>query len=112
MSSPSDVTGSSPVPLEALAKRASGLSIFLSVLMIVCGFLAILLPLEMSLGVVLVVAWLLMIHGVVQFVHVIRCRAIGDGTWRGAVAVVYFLTGLYLRMNLGLGVLALSLALI
>ena len=56
------------------SKRASGFSIVLSVLLIVCGVLTILLPFEMSLGVVLLVAWLLIIGGIVQFVHV--CRAI------------------------------------
>lgn len=58
--------------LEKLSKRASGFSIVLSVLLIVCGVLTILLPFEMSLGVVLLVSWLLIIGGIVQFVHVRR----------------------------------------
>lgn len=62
----------SPIPENS--KRASGFSIVLSVLLIVCGVLTILLPFEMSLGVVLLVSWLLIIGGIVQFVHV--CRAI------------------------------------
>jgi uncharacterized membrane protein HdeD (DUF308 family) len=43
------------------------------VLLIMFGFLAIMSPIATSLGVVLVVAWLLMISGVVQFVHAFRC---------------------------------------
>ena len=54
------------------SKRASGLSIVLSVLLVVCGVLTIVLPFETSLGVVLLVAWLLIIGGIVQFVHVRR----------------------------------------
>ena len=57
---------------EKLSKRASGFSIVLSVLLIVCGVRTILSPFEMSLGVVLLVSWLLIIGGIVQFVHV-RC---------------------------------------
>jgi uncharacterized membrane protein HdeD (DUF308 family) len=66
----------------------------------------------MSLGVVVVIAWLLMISGVVQSVHAARCKGIGDGLWKGLIAVIYFLTGLYFRVNLGLGIAALTLALI
>ena len=54
---------------EKLSKCASGFSIVLSILLIVCGVLTILLPFEMSLGVVLLVSWLLIIGGIVQFVH-------------------------------------------
>jgi uncharacterized membrane protein HdeD (DUF308 family) len=60
-----------------VAKQVSRFSIGLSVLLIVCGFLAILLPMEMSFGVVVVISWLLMISGVVQFVHAFRCAGIG-----------------------------------
>lgn len=55
---------------EKLSKRASGFSIVLSVPLIVCSVLTILLPFEMSLGVVLLVSWLLIIGGIVQFVHI------------------------------------------
>jgi uncharacterized membrane protein HdeD (DUF308 family) len=44
-----------------------------SIFLIICGFLAVLLPIEMSFGVVVVISWLLMISGVVQFVHAFRC---------------------------------------
>src|SRR5215469_3883224 len=73
MTSPSYPPSAIP---ERLSKRASGFSIVLSVLLIVCGVLAILLPFEMSLGVVLLVSWLLIIGGIVQFVQVFRCRAL------------------------------------
>jgi len=97
---------------EKLSKRASGFSIVLSVLLIVCGVLAILLPFEMSLGVVLLVSWLLIIGGIVQFVHVFRCQGIGDGIWKALIAIIYFVTGLYLRFNLRVGLAALTLVLI
>jgi uncharacterized membrane protein HdeD (DUF308 family) len=80
--------------------------------LIVCGILAILLPIEMSLGVVIVISWLLMISGVVQFIHAVRARTAGSRLWAGIIAVIYFIMGLYLHFNLGIGVAALTLALI
>jgi len=77
-----------------------------------CGVLAILLPFETSLGVVLLVSWLLIIGGIVQFVQVFRCQGIGDGIWKALIAIIYFVTGLYLRFNLRVGLAALTLVLI
>ena len=112
MSSPSSVpNGSSGIP-QKLSKRVAGFSIVLSVLLIVCGFLAILLPIEMSLGVVIVVSWLLLFSGGGQLVHVFSCQGIGDGIWKALIAVFYLGTGFYLRLNPGLGIATLTLALV
>ncbi len=97
--------------LQKLAKRASGFSIVLSALLIICGFLAILLPVQMSFGVVIVVSWLLIIGGIVQFVHAFRTE-VGHKAWKAAIAILYVITGLYLRVNLGVGVATLTLVLI
>ena len=97
--------------LQTIGKRVSGFSIFLSILLIVCGFLAILLPLEMSLGVVIVIAWLLMISGVFQFIHAFQSKGVGSTIWKILVALAYFITGLFLRMELRIGLAALTLAL-
>jgi len=112
MSSQSDAPAATSEALAKLARRASGLSILLSVVLIVCGILAILLPIEMSLGVVIVISWLLMISGVLQFIHAVRGRTSGTRVWAGIIAVIYFIMGLYLHLNLGIGVAALTLALI
>jgi uncharacterized membrane protein HdeD (DUF308 family) len=112
------VTSSSAVPnnqsaiSRALPERVTGFSVFLSILMIACGFLAILLPIEMSFGVVIVVAWLLMFSGLTQFVHLFRCKGVGSGIWKALIGVIYFVTGLYLRLHLGLGIAAVTLALV
>ena len=99
-------------PLHTVAKRATGFSIFLSILLIVCGFLAILLPIEMSIGVVIVLAWLLMISGVFLFIHAFRSHGAGHIIWKIVVALAYFLIGLFLRMNPGIGLATLTFALI
>jgi len=112
MSSPPAVPDHSPNELGKLAKRVSGFTIVLSILLIVCGFLAILLPIEMSLGVVIVISWLLMISGVVQFIHAIRGRTVGSRFWTAVVALIHFGMGLFFRFDPGIGVAALTLALI
>lgn len=98
--------------LDKLSKRTSGWSIGISILLIVCGILAILLPVEMSFGVVIVISWLLIISAVFQFIHVFSCKGFGSALWKTLIAAVYFATGLFLRLNLAIGVKALTLLLI
>ena len=112
MSSQHAVPGGSDEALGKLGKRASAFSIVLSVLLIVCGLLAILLPVEMSLGVVIVIAWLLMISGVVQLTNAIRGRGTGSRFWAGMIGVTHFGMGLFFRLDPGIGIAALTLALI
>ena len=95
-----------------LPKRVTWLSIVISILLVVFGILAVLLPVEMSYSVVLVSSWLLVIAGIIQFVHVFRCRGIGDGLWKVAVAIAYVLAGIYLRVNLTRGIAVLTLILL
>jgi uncharacterized membrane protein HdeD (DUF308 family) len=99
-------------PLQTVAKRATGFSIFLSILLIVCGILAILLPIEMSIGVVILLSWLLMIAGVFLFIHAFRSHGVGHILWKIVVALAYFSIGLFLRMNPGIGLATLTFALI
>jgi len=98
--------------LDKVSRLVSGFSILLSVAIIVCGILAILLPVEMSLGVVIVIAWLLMISGVVQVIYAISGITTGSRLWAGIIGVIYFSMGLFLRLNLGIGIAAFTLALI
>ncbi len=96
---------------ETISNQAPTFSIVLSILLIICGALAILLPVGTSFGVLLVISWLLVISGVVQFVHAFGCSGAGHILWKLTVAFIYFVTGLYLLVHPGLGVLALTLAL-
>ena len=83
-----------PESFKEMFKIATGLSIFLSILLIVFGLLAILLPVEMSFGVVVVISWLLMISGLVQFVHAFRCK-----DWRRSLWVIGALVGINMIMT-------------
>lgn len=85
-------------------------SIVISVLLIVCGCLAILLPLEMSFGVVILASWLLMFSGVMQIVEAFF--PFGWQTlWKLFIGIIYLITGFGLRLNPAVGVAALTLAL-
>jgi uncharacterized membrane protein HdeD (DUF308 family) len=112
MSSQPAVPGGSAEIIEKLARRVSGFSIVLSILLIACGILAILLPVEMSLGVVIVIAWLLMISGVMQLINAIRGRGTGSRFWAGMIGITHFGMGLFFRLDPGIGIAALTLALI
>jgi uncharacterized membrane protein HdeD (DUF308 family) len=106
--------GSSGLQLED--DRASfpglGFSIFLSILLIVGGLLAILMAAETTIAVVIIVAWMLMIGGIIQFVHAFKSHGVGMTIWKIVVALAYFFTGVFLRMNLGIGLAALTFALV
>lgn len=95
---------------ENTPKRIFWFSIVTSVLLIVCGCLAILLPLEMSFGVIILVSWLLMFSGVMQIVEAFF--PLGWQTlWKLLVGILYLATGFGLRIHPTIGIAALTLAL-
>lgn len=106
--------GSSPLQFEddRPAVPGFGFSIFLSILLIIGGLLAILLAAETTIAVVIILAWMLMIGGILQFVYAFKSNGIGMAIWKIVVALAYFVTGIFLRMHLGIGLAALTLALI
>jgi len=97
---------------KRLSKGGFAFSVLLAILLIFFGCLAIFLPAQMSMGVVIVVSWLLMFSGIVQFIDAFRGPRGWHIAWEILVGIAYFVTGLYLRFNLGIGLAALTLALI
>jgi uncharacterized membrane protein HdeD (DUF308 family) len=104
--------GSSAMQSDRPGVPGFGFSIFLSILLIVSGTAAILLAAETTIAVVIILAWMLMIGGVVQFIHAFKSKGVGMTIWKIVVALAYVLTGLFLRMNLGIGLAALTFALV
>ena len=100
--------GTATVRLE---ERGSGPSIAWSIVLIVFGFLAIASPLAVSLGVAIVLGWLILFNGVAQLVHAFQSRGVGHIAWKLLVAVVYLVAGLYLVFHPGLGIVSLTLVL-
>jgi uncharacterized membrane protein HdeD (DUF308 family) len=79
--------------------------------LIIFGFLAITLPTVTSIGVALLIGWLVLFGGLVQFIHAFQSRGIGHIVWKLLVAVFYLAAGAYLIARPALGLASLTLAL-
>lgn len=79
----------------AILKRATGWSIGWAILLIVFGVLALALPGATSIGVVLLIGWLLLISGIVQVVHAFQTKGVGNFVWKLLVAILYLAVGIY-----------------
>ena len=86
-------------------------SILLSILLIIFGFLAITLPAATSIGVALVIGWLVLFGGLVQLVHAFQSKGIGHIVWKLLVAAFYLAAGAYLIARPALGLAGLTLVL-
>ncbi len=100
--------GTATIPL---GKRGSGPSLVWSILLIIFGFLALASPLAASLGVAIVIAWLILFDGVAQLVHAFQSKGVGHIAWKLLVAVVYVVAGGYILIHPGVGVASLTLVL-
>jgi uncharacterized membrane protein HdeD (DUF308 family) len=96
---------------DRIATLGSGSSIVWAVLLIVFGFLAIALPLATSLGVVLIVAWMIVFSGGFQFIHAFQSKGAGSIAWKLLVATAYLIAGIYFLLHPLLGVASFTLAL-
>ena len=86
-------------------------SIPLAVLLIVLGMAALALPALTSWSVVLVIAWLIISSGVIQFIHAFRSKGVGTILWKVVVALLYLVVGGYLVFHPLMGAAALTLML-
>ena len=94
------------------SKRGSRASLVLSIMLIVFGLLATLLPIATSMRVVVVIGWLVIFNGLTQLVHAFQSKGVGHIGWKVLVAVLYLAAGGYLCSRPALGVASLTLALV
>jgi len=97
--------------LETGLRRASRASLVLSIVLIIFGLLAITLPMATSIGVVIVIGWLVIFDGLAQLVHAFQSSGVGHIVWKLLVAVFYLVAGGYLLSSPGLGAAGLTLVL-
>jgi uncharacterized membrane protein HdeD (DUF308 family) len=97
--------------LPALVKKPITRSIILSVLMIVAGFLAIVIPPVAGLAVTVLVGWLLVLSGLMHFVYAWHTRGTGAIIWEILVGIAYVVVGGYVLFHPLLGMAGLTLAL-
>ena len=97
--------------LDAGLKRASGTSLALSIVLIIFGALAIALPFVSSVGVAIVIGWLVIFAGIAQLVHAFQSKGIGPSVWKVLVALFYLVAGGSLVARPAFGVAGLTLVL-
>jgi uncharacterized membrane protein HdeD (DUF308 family) len=97
--------------LGTIAKQSVGWSIGLSVLMIIAGVLAIVIPPVAGFTVLLVIAWLLMFSGAFHFVFAWHTRSAGGMIWEVLLGILYLSVGVYALLHPVAGLASLTLLL-
>lgn len=97
--------------LGTIAQESVGWSIALSVLMILAGVLAIMIPPVAGIAVLVVVAWLLMFSGAAHLVFAWHTRTAGGMVWELLLGILYILVGVYALLNPVAGLASLTLVL-
>ena len=91
-------------------RRASERSIVLGFLMLICGILAIFMPLA-SIGLVILLGWLILISAVWHLIFAFQTRGLGNILWRALLAIPYGFVGFYMLWHPLLDMLTLTLVL-
>lgn len=81
--------------LGTIAKESVGWSIGLSVLMIIAGVLAVVIPPAAGIAVLVVVAWLLMLSGAVHLLFAWHTRTAGGLIGELLLGILYIFVGVY-----------------
>src|SRR3984893_7735327 len=94
-----------------MIRKASTVSILWGVLLIVFGMVAVGLPLLAAVAVNALVAWLIVLAGVVHLMLAFRAHGAGSKVWKALVGIAYVCFGGYLIVHPLLGVASLTLLL-
>ena len=87
---------SAPVTLSALAPKAVNWSIALSVLLIVTGLFAIVIPSISGIVITLFFGWAMILSGITHFIFAFKTHTTGTLIWELIIGAVYLFTGVYL----------------
>jgi uncharacterized membrane protein HdeD (DUF308 family) len=101
----------SSVGTAGIARKATGFSIFVSVVLILAGILAIGMPLEAGLAVNIVLGWLLLFSAASHFIFGWFSRGAGAVIFQLLVGVLSLLVGIYLLEHPARGLATLTLLL-
>jgi uncharacterized membrane protein HdeD (DUF308 family) len=82
--------------LVGIAKRSVGWAIALSVLLIIAGILAIVVPPAAGIGVAIVIAWLVLLGGVAHLAIAWHLRSTGAMIWELLVGFLYLAVAVYM----------------
>jgi uncharacterized membrane protein HdeD (DUF308 family) len=92
-------------------KRSFGWSIAISILMIVAGFLAIVVPPAAGIAVDIVVGWLLLFSAGAHFAYAWHIRKSKGALWEVLLGILYAFVGILLLLNPLVGLVSVTLAL-
>ena len=98
-------------PISSIVKESLGWLIGLSILMIVAGILAIIVPPAAGFAVAILVGWLLVFSGGSHLVFAWKTRPTGGFVWVLLVGILYIVVGAYLLLHPVAGLASLTLAL-
>jgi uncharacterized membrane protein HdeD (DUF308 family) len=101
----------SATSLVTIAKQSLGWSIALSVLMIIAGVLAIVVPAAAGIAVTILVGWLLVFSGAAHLVFAWHTRTTGGFLWELLLGIAYIVVGAYVLSRPVAGLASLTLAL-
>src|SRR5262245_15434706 len=97
--------------VRSIVKESLGWAVGLSVLMIVAGCLAIIVPAGAGIAVAVLVAWMLILSGGVHLVFAWHTRTAGGFIWELLLGVLYLVAGAYVLVQPVTGLASLTLAL-
>ena len=96
---------------DAASRPRTNSSIIWGILMLICGILAIAVPLASGIGIAIIVGWLILFSAVWHLIFAFRSRSVGGFFWQFLLAIVYGCAGLLMIFRPILGLVSLTLIL-
>ena len=103
---------SAATPLRDVARKSIGWSIFLSIMLILAGLFALLVPFISGIGITVFIGWAMLLSGVFHFVLAFKTHTTGSVLWEILLGIVYVFAGFYLIFHPLSGLLSLTFLLI
>ena len=88
-----------PTALSGFAPKSLNWSIALSILLILAGLFAILVPPVSGLAITLIFGWSMIFSGIAHFVFAFKTHTTGGVLWELLVGAIYLFTGVYLILH-------------
>jgi uncharacterized membrane protein HdeD (DUF308 family) len=105
------IMNTSPTSLRTVAGKAVNWSIALSVLLILAGLFAILIPVISGIAITVFIGWAILISAITHFVLAFKTHSAGSLIWELLLGAVYLFAGAYLIFHPLAGLVSLTLLL-
>lgn len=94
-----------------VVRQASTWSVVWGVLLVICGFVAIASPFVAAIAVNVIIAWLIVLAGIVHLIVAFHSHGAGSVIWKLLVGLAYIAAGVYMILYPAIGVATLTLLL-